>query len=246
MHVYIYDSRLENTKYHSILAKIETRLTDLGLNGRIVRLNPMHNLERTIRDELKQSCTIVLVGNDDLINSAISILANHEAVVGIIPIGKENNSIAESLGISPEVAACDALAARRIINTDLGIANGSVFLNQLYIKTNHALIDIDDNLSLEIEAQTEIIISNFNSIAQTEENISDPEDGLLELVINTLVKKPLFAKAEMSHSYLQKNNFLINGEFEAILDNCTNLKAPITISVAKNALKIIIDRKRGV
>lgn len=204
----------------------------------------MHNLERTIKDELKLSCTIVLVGNDNLINAALKILLNHDAVIGIIPIGKNNNSIAESLGITPEIAACDALAARRIITSDLGIANNAVFLNQLSINTGHALIDMDGNLSLEIEAPTEITISNLKTPAQITENVSDSEDGKLELTINTLVSKSVFGKIETSHSYIQKDNFLINGDFEAVLDNCTNIKSPVTISVAKSAVKLIIDRKR--
>lgn len=244
MHVYVYDTRLENAKYHQTLARIETRLTDLGLNGKIVRLNPMHNLERTIRDELRPDCTIVLVGNDSLVNMAINILIGHEALIGIIPIGKDNNSIATSLGIEPELAACDTLSARRIIHADIGVANESAFLNQLNITTNHALIDVDSNLSLEIEAPTEINVSNLVSLDLATDNKSSHEDGLLELTMKTLLKKGMFTKAETSQTFIQKNNFLVNGDFTALADNSTEIKAPVKISVLPKALKIIVGRKK--
>jgi len=35
MHVYVYDSFLNQKKYDRILARLETRITDLGLNGKI-------------------------------------------------------------------------------------------------------------------------------------------------------------------------------------------------------------------
>ena len=38
MHVYIYDSFLNHKKFEKIIARIETRVTDLGLNGKINRL----------------------------------------------------------------------------------------------------------------------------------------------------------------------------------------------------------------
>ncbi len=34
MHVYVYDSFLNQKKYDRILARLETRITDLGLNGK--------------------------------------------------------------------------------------------------------------------------------------------------------------------------------------------------------------------
>jgi hypothetical protein len=244
MHVYVYDARLDNTKYHPLLAKIETRLTDLGLNGKIVRLNPMHNLERTIRDEFKPDRTIVLVGGDSLVNSTLSILCNHDAVIGIIPIGKDSNTIATSFGIEPEVAACDVLAARRVMNIDLGLANNSAFINQLLVQTDQALIETKNNISLEISSNSTITINNLTSINHTEEEASIYDDGLLELNISSTLKKPLFGKTKSSNSFVQSQEFLINGDFECLLDNCFSVKTPINVSVATKAIKIIVGKKR--
>jgi hypothetical protein len=244
MHVYVYEARLDNNKFHQTLAKIETRLTDLGLNGKIIRLNPMHNLERTIRDEAKADRTIVLVGGDALVNSALSILHNYNLPIGIIPIGKENNSIALSLGIESEEMACDTLAARRIIQCDLGLVNDAVFINQLLIKTDQALIDIQNNLNLEINSKSTIQITNLLDINIINDFDSLPDDGLLELTIEIVQKKSLFGRSNASHSYIQNDEFLINGNCEGVIDNCKSLPAPLLVKTLKGAIKIIVGKKR--
>ena len=54
MHVYIYDSFLGHKKFDNTLARIETRLTDLGLNGKISRMGAMKNIQSTVSNELKR------------------------------------------------------------------------------------------------------------------------------------------------------------------------------------------------
>ena len=53
MYLYLYDSFLNNPKFGNKLAKIETRLTDLGIGGKISRLSPLKNLEELVSDEIK-------------------------------------------------------------------------------------------------------------------------------------------------------------------------------------------------
>jgi hypothetical protein len=50
MHIYIYDSFVNQKKYDSTTAKIETRITDLGLNGKIVRLGIIISVEEVINN----------------------------------------------------------------------------------------------------------------------------------------------------------------------------------------------------
>ena len=46
MYYYLYDSRLNDKKYNNVIAKIETRLTDLGINGKINRLSFLKNINQ--------------------------------------------------------------------------------------------------------------------------------------------------------------------------------------------------------
>ena len=124
MNIFIYDSFLNQKKYDRLLARVETRITDLGLNGKISRLSPTRNVSETITNELKRGAkTIIAVGNNKTINQIINSLAGSQAPLGIIPIGEDNNDIAKSLGIESIEAACDILSARLLVKIDLGLAN---------------------------------------------------------------------------------------------------------------------------
>ena len=102
MHIYIYDSFVNQKKYDKILARIETRITDLELNGKISRLGVMKNIPDIVSNELKRGAkTIIAVGNDKTINQVINSLAGSQVPLGIIPIGRENNQISFALGIEP-------------------------------------------------------------------------------------------------------------------------------------------------
>ena len=100
MNIFIYDSFLNQKKYNSLLARLETRITDLELNGKIFRLSPTINVQEIINNELKRGAkTIIAVGNNKLVNQVINSLAGSDIPLGIIPIGEDNNDIAKSLGI---------------------------------------------------------------------------------------------------------------------------------------------------
>src|SRR3989338_2880950 len=99
MYLYLYDSFLNQKKYTSALARIETRLTDLGIGGKICRLSPLRNIKELIADELANGVkTIVVVGNDKTLSEAINFVAQHDVTLGLIPIGP-NNSLAGQLGL---------------------------------------------------------------------------------------------------------------------------------------------------
>mgnify|MGYP000966424279 FL=1 len=73
MHVYIYDEHLNKAKYNRAINRLEIRLTDLGLNGKIIRLGGIKNIKATIQNEIKLGAkTIVAVGNNQTVNKPIS------------------------------------------------------------------------------------------------------------------------------------------------------------------------------
>jgi hypothetical protein len=75
MHLYIYDDFLEKSKYSKTINKIETWITDLGLNGKIIRLNNLNNVEGAIWGEIKRGArTLVVVGNDSTFNKILKTL----------------------------------------------------------------------------------------------------------------------------------------------------------------------------
>jgi len=251
MHVYIYDSFLAQKKYDRILANIETRITDLGLNGKICRLGIMKNVYDMIENELKRGAkTIIAVGNDHTINQIINPLANHNVPLGIIPVGQNNNLIATALGIEPEEAACDILSARRIIKLDLGKANNYYFLSNATINNQGTSIKINKDYSIEIMSQGETRVINLTApdndlpIPGTQDKF-DPQDGILELFIKTKISKNILKKITGHSIFPLKKLTIINEKLPVVLDNSIQITTPVQIGVVKQKLNVIVGRKRN-
>ena len=248
MHVYIYDSFLNQKKYEKIIARVETRITDLGLNGKINRLGPMKNINDLISTELSRGAkTITAVGNDETVCRAINSMAGSEVPLGIIPISKKKNLIAASLGIGEEEEACDVLSARRIIKMDLGMANNLYFLANASIDNKGTKIEINKNYSIEIMESGEVGIVNLKTEdKRLPENIkSNPQDGMLELFIKTKQAKGFLKKLTGQSIFPFKHLTIINEQRPVVLDGAIEVKTPVEISVAKHALNVIVGKERG-
>lgn len=249
MNIFIYDSFLNQKKYDRLLARLETRITDLDLNGKISRLNPTRNVRETINGELKRGAkTIVAVGNNKIINQIINSLAGSQVPLGIIPIGQNNNDIAKSLGIESTEAACDILSARLLARLDLGLANQTYFLSNVSINNQGTVIDMNKNYTIEIAEKGLIYI--FNLIG--EQQIKSwpkikfmPNDGFLELVINTYSHKNFFAKCDHQSIFKIKKIAIHNLKNQLTLDGSITLAAPAEITVVKKCLNVIVGKNRS-
>lgn len=260
MYFYLYDSFLNNKKYDHALARIETRLTDLGLNGKISRLGLMKNAQSFIENELKRGVkTIVAVGNDKIVNLTVNALIKSEKIkttrnsipIGIIPMGKENNFIAESLGIGPEEEACNALSARRIEKIDLGCANGSFFISSASIPSAGTTIEMEKSYSIEILEQGEISVINLptNDKPLPAGVNFNPQDGLLELLICTKKSKGFLKTSSLeggkSIFSLKKLTILNSKNRPIILDGSQEISTPVQISIIKQKLSLIVGKSRN-
>lgn len=259
MYVYIYDSFLNQKKYDRVLANLETRITDLSLNGKIVRLDLTKNIRDVVENEIKRGAkAIIAVGNNrtlaNIVNTMADLIylrpATQAIPLAIIPIGEKNNEIAASLGIKPEIEACEALLARRIEKLDLGKANEFYFLNKAVISNRHTLIQINNEYSLE--AMEEGIVNIVNLSAYPDdlppEAKSSPTDGLIELSICTqAAKKFLNIKnsSPISQSLFGLSGFTVFNQKEPlVLDGIFEVRCPAEISVVPKLLNVIVGKER--
>lgn len=254
MHTYLYDSFLNSKKYESILARIETRITDLGLNGKIIRLNIANSATSAVENEIKNGAkTIIAVGENKLFNDTINSIAKLISLkiaeknipMGFIPIGK-NTSLAASLGITLE-NACNVLSSRRIMKMDLGLANDRYFLMKAAITSAGTKVEIDKNYSIEIKGSGELGVLNI----PTPENIPEkcqakPDDGVLELFIKTKTSKRFFPISSVTHkSIFSFSKLLIqNQNYPLILDEAVEVKLPAEIKTAKEKICLIVGKDR--
>jgi len=257
MHIYIYDKFLSQKKYDSSLARIETRITDLGLNGKIVRLNLMNSVYEAVENEIKNGAkTIIAVGSDNLLNQIINVMAKLSFLktftakipLGFIPVGKSDNTLGPILGIGFEENACDALSGRRIVTLDLGRASDEYFLTQAIITSKGTSVEIDQNYSIEIMGAGEIGVINLpinDSLppqAKTKAN-----DGILELFIKTNASRkflPISREKGQSSVFSFKKLKIINKHFPVVLDNTKEIPTPVEIAIAKEKINLIVGKVR--
>jgi len=248
MHSYIYDSFLNQKKYDRVLAQIETRLTDLGLNGKICRLSIMKNVKEAVADELDHGTkTIVAVGNNLTVNRIVNALPAFDVPIGIIPIEEEKNSIAKSLGILNELQACEILSARRITKIDLILANNHYIISNTRIPNQGTILEISKNYTIEINDPGQVKIINLpplKYVSAIEEKIN-PQDGVFELVIEAGRRKKLFDQPQKNQSvFLLKKAVINNKKCPVLLDDCLELNAPVTFGIVKQKLKVIVGKTR--
>lgn len=246
MYLYIYDNFLTAKKHQGLLYKIENRLVDLGIKGRVVRLNILKNMEEVVDDGIKQGVkTVVVVGNDKSFSKIINIIAQRDVVLGIIPVDKKSK-IANILGVPYGSLACEVLAQRIIKKIDLGLVNNYYFIDSAVIENEPTLIKFGTYNISPTEEDNRVSFNNLGYLTHNDDEYKfNPTDGKLEAVIETHTNS--ITKSKQASVFPFKD---INVEVEKpgafiIADQVAKLKPPTTISVAPNKLRVIVgsDRK---
>ncbi len=193
MYYYIYDEITADSKYERDIRLIENRLTDLGISGKIGRLSLFRDPTNFIKDAIKAGAkTIIAVGNDSTLRKVMDAVGDAEIVLGIIPLAKANNEIADILGVPFGVDACDTLSQRILEKLDIGLISGMRFLYQAEIQISNTLKISSDGWAINPPEKSIIEIRNMthtNSYARA----ADPTDGKVEIVIKS-INKSLFKK----------------------------------------------------
>lgn len=257
MYFYIYDTFLTDRKFDRTLAAIETRLTDLGISGKIGRLTPFTNAKGLIRDETRRgAATIVAVGNDDTVAKVVEGLGDASITFGVIPIGGPNE-IAESLGIPEGADACDVLSKRVTQKIDLGSVNGHLFLSQVLLPSGQYTMEGDGRYRITIVApKSETTIMNLRrgpSVLDDEGRFSmigDPKDGFLDTMIRTKGRGlfRMFRKnASCVPSVIPMKTLSITSEspISVFVDGRKVTNSKISIEIIPERLKVITGRSRN-
>ncbi|PLX27247.1 hypothetical protein C0583_04395 [Candidatus Parcubacteria bacterium] len=259
MHVYIYDSFVVEKKFDSQIAKIETRLTDLGLNGKIIRLGLLQSLKESVHNEIKKGAkTIIVVGGNailhKIVNAVISFYTENDYAqivpIGIIPIENKNSSFAQKLGIPVGADACNILSARRIEELDVGKINNKFFLGEAIIQTEDTSVNVDGSYTIEINEAGEIAVVNMLDQFKLPDNFpSNAQDGHLDFCINTSSSNKLLSLGKKTNtpSIFNFQELTISNKkgSQITIDNVEQVDTPATINLASKKLRIIVGKERG-
>ena len=194
MYCYVYDEALQDRRFERELAQIETRLTDLGIAGKIARLALFRNPAEVIRDEISGGVTtVVAVGNDTTLRRVLDAVGDTKTVVALLPIGPQGG-MTELLGVPVGVSACDVLSARIVEELDLGEVNGKRFLQSVHIECPQFVVYHGSDYTITPQRKTSIEVRNFS--APDDAGIQSPVDGRLSLILR--VQKPGFFQKKTS------------------------------------------------
>ncbi|MFA6304651.1 MAG: diacylglycerol kinase family protein [Patescibacteria group bacterium] len=249
MYLYIYDTFLSNKKYYTLLNKIENRLADLEIKGRICRLNILKNMKEVIEDGIKQGVdTVVAVGDDLTFSKIVNIIAELNITLGIIPVVK--SKIAEILGVPTGEAACDILAQRLTQKIDLGKINNQYFVDSATINDSNVILTFDKFQISPVSKNALVSICNLGFLADNQsiykERLSNPTDGLLEAVIAP-IKATLFSQKLKQQSIFPFKKIHIGSKGDPItvtIDQQAVFKTPLEVAVAPKKLKVVVGSKR--
>ena len=242
MYYYIYDEFVQDKKFEKELFQIENRLTDLGISGKIGRLALFKDAAELIRDEVRRGAkTVIFVGNDRTINKALKILPDLKVTFGILPMGEGENSYAKILGMPQGFAACDVISARIVRLLDIAKVNDRFFLSRISIPNTDVSLLCERSYRLAPTDVGDIEIRNWGWMDKSHVYIGNPEDGLLDLVINAKVGKKKTGSTDLKLKFIDiktKKQIPIYIDGERV--NGNNFK----IKIIPSKVRWIVAKKR--
>lgn len=246
MYYYVYDEFVQDPKFERDLALIETRLTDLGIAGKIARLALFRDPKELIKDEIRKGVkTIVAVGNDRTLRRVIDAAGDSGVAIGVIPVGKENIELASILGIPAGVEACDILSARIIEELDIGEVNARRFLHAVYVpQASQVEVTVDRGFILSAYRKCTVEVRNL-AVAADDVRAANPTDGRLECVLRTPAKG-LFKKKKWNTSLVPAKDLKITlGEnVKCVADSEEFESNELRFKVIPRALRVITGKGR--
>lgn len=252
MYLYIYDSFLNNKKYAGVLARIESRLADLDIKGKICRLSILKNMKEVVEDGVNQGIkTVVAVGDDLTFSKIVNIIADLDITLGLIPVNGKSK-IAHILGIPNNEYACEVLAQRLIKKLDLGKINQQYFIDSATITSPEVTLEFDNYKISPVTKHSLVSLCNLGFLSGNQtiykERLSNPADGLLEAVVAPLKKGILNKlKGTIKQSIFPFTKIKVGstGEPAAIvIDQQAVSKTPAIVTVAPKKLNVIVGSKR--
>jgi diacylglycerol kinase family enzyme len=244
MYQYFYDFFLSEEKYGKILAAVESRLADLGLQGKIERLNLFKDPAELVAEGRKRGVkTVVAVGNDATLNRVLNGLGDTDVTVGCIPIGPQNE-ISRILGIGEGVAGCDCLANRLTETVDLGNINGQYFLSHVKALSEGVNFRCIGDFCVRPLANHRVEIYNLPALGVE----ANPCDGYLEARVRP-AGVPIFGKrrgAEKTESFFPVKRVFLESDdgAEVLVDGMKTINTPAEIKIIPQKLKIIVGKNR--
>lgn len=249
MYGYIYDIFLSQKQFTKEVIKVENSLTDLGLQGHIVRLSLISNIGHAIEELLSRGVqTIVAVGSDQLFSSLADYADNLKNITfGLIPIGS-HRLLADMLGLPDGEAACQILSARRIKYLRLGRINAKYFIHSIVTTDTRVQLGCDSRFTASSMTDN-AIISVLNQPSQDDDTATKKSDGTLTVVVTPNIKPGMLRKRlPMPSTIVHTLHVCIDEprQVPLVVDGQKIVKTPVDITTSEQTMRVIVGKNRKV
>lgn len=250
MYLYLYDGLLKARQYERALSTLETKLIDLGIAGKTVRLSSLLSPKQIISDETrrsKETKTVVVIGDDTSFTKIVQQAADAPVTFGWVPIGPETN-LAERLGLPYGAAAAQVLSQRRVVSVDVGQFNQYFFIDSCRIPLTNVAMSLNGAITISGTAQQmQCDIWNMAPHDRTllpPGYVPSPHDRQLEIVLQPVAKRRLFGSTLASASIFPFTEARLKFEKTVMVtvDGRTYKENQIVIRMAPQPLKLIVSR----
>lgn len=255
MYFYFYDALAQDKKYEGVVSACESKLIDLGINGRNERLTLFKNARELIEDAIKMGATTVVgVGDDSTFATLVNIAAPYDVTVGFLPL-MEGTRFGELLGMQPGEEGCVTLSRRLTETVDLGKVNDATFLGAAEITTNleRVRIECDGVYTIQsLSSDNRLRLMNLGDVLHdTPVRQHDVHDARLELVVTPAARGGLLKRNRdddvARESVFPCSKISITCEestASVVADGVTTINTPCDISVIRDGLTVIVGRQR--
>lgn len=243
MYCYVYDELLQDKRHEREVDLLETRLTDLGIMGKVVRLALFRDAAQVIRDEIRHGITtFVAVGTDQTFKKVLQATADTRVTVGYLPIGSSVQPMADLLGVPQGVAACDVLSARLVEEIDVGEVNGRRFLHSATMDGTGVTIFCEDSYTVTPLKRCSLELRNLT--APDAAGAVSPTDGRITLVLRH-PKFSLFSRKEtFSKIPLTKMRIFAQRQVTMLADGEKIIAQEFAVQALASRLRVIAGKGR--
>lgn len=245
VYCYVYDAFVQERKYERELLAIEHRITDLGLQGKIVRLALFRDPTDQIRREIEAGAkTVVVVGNDQTVHQVLNTVVDYGATLGLIPVGAPN-VLAKILGVTKGVQACDVLSQRILAKLDVGRMNGQRFLTGVRFDQAITRVQYADDYQITSNRTGQLEIHNLCIESPKDETeLADPLDAKQRVLLTTQKRKGLRTIPSTTQLDLQQFVVAFDEQVTAVADGVETEGKEFDITTEPGVLSVVVSRDR--
>lgn len=245
---YVYDEALANPRHQRLVSDIENEAVQAGIEGRVLRVGMFRDAKESLKELEKHGVkNLIFVGTDQMLLSHIHLLPNLDMTIGFLPIIPDSY-LARAFRLPVGAKAVQTIAGRLIESLDLGKVGERLFLTEIVVTNTDAGIEVNEAYRVSPRERGGISIRNLCTNPGETGSVADPQDGMLEILIQSRVPAPgllSWRKQEMSETrlYLKEGALVSKLPIDAFVDGQKMTNTRFAFSIVPKALKIITGKE---